>query len=41
MHIQHTRRLLSGLYQVMHGWDETVPDDICQKWKAWKSSSKG
>ena len=27
--------------QVMHGWDEMVPDNICQKWKAWKSSLKG
>ena len=25
------RRLLQGLCQVMHGWDEMVPDNICQK----------
>ena len=35
------RRLLQGLCQVMHGWDEMVPDNICQKWEAWKSSLKG
>ena len=35
------RRLLQGLCQVMHGLDEMVPDNICQKWEAWKSSSKG
>ena len=27
------RRLLQGLWQAMHGWDEMVPDSICQKWK--------
>ena len=32
------RRLLQGLYQVMHCWDEMVPGNICQKWEAWKSS---
>ena len=25
----------------MHGWDEMVPENICQKWEAWKSSLKG
>ena len=35
------RRLFQGLCQVMHGWDEMVPDNICQKWQAWKSSLKG
>ena len=35
------RRLLQGLCQVMHGWDEMVPDNICQIWEAWKSSLKG
>ena len=35
------RRLLQGLCQVMHGWDEMVPDNICQKWEARKSSLKG
>ena len=35
------RRLLQGLCQVMHGWDEMVPNNICQKWGAWKSSLKG
>ena len=25
------RRLLRGLCRVMHGWDEMVPDNICQK----------
>ena len=25
------RRRLQGLCQVMHGWDEMVPDNICQK----------
>ena len=28
------RRLLQGLSQAMHGWDEMVPDKICQKWEA-------
>ena len=27
------RKLLQGLFQVMHGWDEMVPDNICQKWE--------
>ena len=27
--------------QVIHDWDEMVPDNICQKWEAWKSSLKG
>ena len=35
------RRLLQGLCQVMNGWDEMFPDNICQKWEAWKSSLKG
>ena len=35
------RRLLQGLCQVMHVWDEMFPDNICQKWEAWKSSLKG
>ena len=34
------RRLLQGLCQVMHGLDEMVPDNIYQKWVAWKSSLK-
>ena len=25
------RKLLQGLCQVMHGWNEMVPDNICQK----------
>ena len=25
----------------MHGWHEMVPDNICQKWEAWKNSLKG
>ena len=35
------KRLLQGLRQVMNGWDEMFPDNICQKWGAWKSSLKG
>ena len=35
------RRLLQGLCQFMHGWDEMVPDNIWQEWEAWKSSLKG
>ena len=35
------RRLLQSLCQVMHGWDEMILDNICQKWEAWESSLKG
>ena len=34
-------KLLQGLCQVMHGWNEMVPENICQKWGTWKSSLKG
>ena len=39
--ILQRRRLHQGLCQVMLGWDEMVPDNICQKWKTWESSLKG
>ena len=32
------KKLLQGLCQVMHGWDEMVLDNICQKWKVCKST---
>ena len=35
------RRLLQGLCQVMHGWDEMVPDKICQKMGSMEKQFEG
>ena len=40
MPILQGKRLFQGLDQVMHGSDEMVPGNICQKLEVWKSSLK-
>ena len=42
MPIPFARKKASSMFhQLMHGWDEMVPDSICEKWEVWNSSFKG